>query len=49
MGGMILVVLNHQYHVLNVHLWFNVTSIIPHSPDDGSLEPKLSSIDFVSQ
>ena len=33
---------------LNVHRWFNITNIIPHSPDDGSLEPKRYSVDFAS-
>ena len=23
----------------NIHHWFNITNIIPHKPDDGSLEP----------
>ena len=27
----------------------NITNITPHSPDDGSAEPKRYSIDFVSQ
>ena len=30
-------------------MMLNITDIIPHSPDDGSLEPKLSSVDFASQ
>ena len=34
---------------LNIHRWFNITNIIPLSPDDGSLEPKRYSIDFASQ
>ena len=32
-----------------IHHWFNITNIIPHSPDDGSLEPKRYSVDFASQ
>ena len=28
---------------------FNITNIIPQSPDDGSLELKSYSVDFVSQ
>ena len=36
-------------HFLHIHRWFNITDIIPHSPDDGSLEPKRYSVDFVSQ
>ena len=27
----------------------NITNITPHSPDDGSAEPKPHSVDFVSQ
>ena len=34
---------------LNIYLWFNITNIIPHGPDDGSLKPKRYSVDFVSQ
>ena len=34
---------------LYIHRWFNITNIIPHSPDDGSLEPKCYSVDFASQ
>ena len=34
---------------LNIHRWFNISNIIPHSSDDGSLEPKRSSVDFASQ
>ena len=37
------------FALLNIHRWFNITNIIPHSPDDGSLEPKRYSVDFVSQ
>ena len=29
--------------------WFNFTNMSPHSPDDGSLEPKRYSVDFISQ
>ena len=36
-------------HFLHIHRWFNITNIIPHSPDDGSLEPKRYSVDFTSQ
>ena len=34
---------------LNIHRWFNITNLIPYSPDDGSLEPKRYSVDFASQ
>ena len=34
---------------LNIHRWLNITYIIPHSPDDGSVEPKRYSVDFTSQ
>ena len=34
---------------LHIHRWFNITNIIPHSPDDGSLEPKRYSVDFALQ
>ena len=34
---------------LNLHHGFNITNIAPHSPDDGSLEPKRYSVDFASQ
>ena len=34
---------------LDIHRWFNVTNIIPHSPDDGQLEPKRYSVDFASR
>ena len=38
------------YFVLsNIHRWFNIINIIPHSPDDGSLEPSRYSVDFDSQ
>ena len=36
-------------HFLHIHRWFNITNIIPHSPDDGSLEPKYYSVDFTSR
>ena len=36
-------------HFLHIHPWFNITSIIPHSPDDSSLEPKRYSVNFASQ
>ena len=31
---------------VNIHHWFNITNISPHSPDDGSLEPKLCQLCF---
>ena len=34
---------------LNIHCWFNISNIIPNSPDDGTLEPKRQSVDFASQ
>ena len=34
---------------LNIHRWFNIIDIIPHCPDDGSLEPKRYNVDFASQ
>ena len=34
---------------LNIDRWLNITNIIPHSPDDGSLEPKRYSVAFVAQ
>ena len=36
------------FALLNIR-WFNITNIIPHIPDDGSLEPKRYSVDFASQ
>ena len=36
-------------HLLHTHRWFNITNIILHSPDDGSLEPKRYTVDFASQ
>ena len=33
---------------LNIYDWFNITDIILRSPDDGSLELKRYSVDFVS-
>ena len=36
-------------YFLNIHHRFNITNIIPPSSDDGSLEPKRYSVDFVSQ
>ena len=33
---------------LNIRRWFNITNIIPHNPDDSSLEPKRYSVDFAS-
>ena len=35
-------------HFLHTHRWFNITNIIPRSPDDGSLEPKRYNVDFTS-
>ena len=35
--------------LLNNHRWFNITNVIPHCPDDGSLESKRYSVDFASQ
>ena len=32
-----------------LYFYFNISNIIPHSPDDGSLEPKPCSVDFASQ
>ena len=37
------------FALLNIHRRFNITNITPHSPDDGSLEPKRYSVDFASQ
>ena len=37
------------FALLNLHRWFNITNIIPHSTDDGSLEQKHYSVDFASQ
>ena len=34
---------------LKIHRWFNIINIIPHGPDDGSVEPKRDSVDFTSQ
>ena len=36
-------------HFLLIHRWINITNIIPHSPDDVSLELRRYSVDFVSQ
>ena len=36
-------------HFLQIHSWFNITNIIPHSPDDGSLESKRYRVDFASE
>ena len=30
---------------LNIHRWLKITSITPHGPDDGSVEPKHYSVD----
>ena len=32
---------------LNIHRWLNITNITPHGPDDGSVEPKRYSVDFL--
>ena len=37
------------FHFLHIHRWFNITNIIPNSPDDGSLELKRYCVDFASQ
>ena len=34
---------------LHIYRWLDITNIISNSPDDGSLEPKRYSVDFVSQ
>ena len=34
---------------LHIHRQLNITNITPHSPDDGLVEPKRYSVDFVSQ
>ena len=39
----------YTLYFLYIHRWFNFTDIIPHSPDDGSLELKRYSVDFASQ
>ena len=31
---------------LNIHRWLNIANIVPHGPDDGSVEPKRYSVDF---
>ena len=36
-------------HILPIHRWFKITNIIPHSPDDGSLEPKRYRVNYASQ
>ena len=33
-------------HILIIYRWFNVTNIIPHSPEDGLLELKHNSVDI---
>ena len=37
-----------EFHDINRQVRFNITNIIPHNPDDGSLEPKRYSVDFAS-
>ena len=37
------------FYILHFYCWFNITNIIPHSPDDVSLEPKRYSVDLASQ
>ena len=34
---------------LNIHCWFNITNIIPHNPDDDSLELKRYNVNFTAQ
>ena len=36
-------------HFVHIYRWLNITNIISHSRDDGSLEPKRYSADFPSQ
>ena len=36
-------------HFLYIYRYLKITIITPHSPDDGSAEPKRYSVDFVSQ
>ena len=31
---------------LNIHRWLNISNMIPHVPDDGSVEPKRYCVDF---
>ena len=31
---------------LNIHRWPKIVNITPHGSDDGSVEPKLYSVDF---
>ena len=38
-----------HFVLLNIHRCFNIINIIPHGPDDGSLEPKRYIVDFASQ
>ena len=33
---------------LNIHCLFNIINIVPHSSDDGSLELKGNSVNFIS-
>ena len=39
--------MNHYQDYEGIY-WFNMTNIIPHNPDDGSVEPKRYSVDFAS-
>ena len=32
---------------LNIYRWLNIANITPHGPDDGSVEPKCYSVDFL--
>ena len=36
-------------HFLYIHCYLYITNITPHSPDDGSAEPKRYSVDFIPQ
>ena len=36
-------------HFLYIHRYLYITNITPHSPDDGSAEPKHYSVDFAPQ
>ncbi len=36
---------SEYFAFLNIHRWLNIANIPPHGPDDGSVEPKRSSVD----
>ena len=36
-------------HFLYIHRYLYITNITPHSPDDGSVEPKRYNVDLVPQ